>query len=257
MTYSILGPKYRKLLNFSRRILTARRRLAVFVILIVFLANACAIDRSPGIAEGNRQRQILLFSAERAIQDEWQPILIRGETEYRVTAESGKVAIRAVGQRSASGLMRRVRVDAMRCPIINWSWRLDRLQESADITVKEKEDVAAALFLLFGDPGFLPNPRRVPSLRYVWTNERTPVEALVDSPYLPGVVKSIVVRSGSTPSDWFIETRNVLKDFERAFGYVPQDAIEAIVLFTDNDQTQEPVIAYYGWGRMVCQTDRP
>ena len=47
-----------------------------------------------------------------------------------------------------------------------------------------------------------------------------------------------------------------LKDFERAFGYTPKEAIEAIALFTDNDQTKEPVLAYYEWGRLECRTDR-
>ena len=36
-------------------------------------------------------------------------------------------------------------------------------------------------------------PKQVPSLRYVWTNQRMDVESIVDSPYLPGTVKSLVV----------------------------------------------------------------
>ena len=202
------------------------------------------------------QRQLLLFSAERAIQDEWQEILIRGETEYRVTASAGRVAIRAIGQDSASGLVRRVQVNPVNCPKIEWSWRVDQLQETADIRLKEKEDVAASIYLMFGDPGLLLTPKQVPSLRYVWTNQQMDVESIVDSPYLPGTVKSLVVRSGSRQPEWFIESRNILKDFERAFGYTPKEAIEAIALFTDNDQTKEPVLAYYEWGRLECRTDR-
>ena len=139
------------------------------------------------------QRHVPLFSAERAIQDEWQEILIRGKTEYRVTASAGRVAIRAIGQNSASGLLRRVQVDPVNCPKIEWSWRVDQLQETADIRVKEKEDVAASIYLMFGDPGLLLTPKQVPSLRYVWTNQRMDVESIVDSPYLPGTVKSLVV----------------------------------------------------------------
>ena len=90
-------------------------------------------------------------------------------------------------------------------------------------------------------------------LRYVWTNRRVDVESIVDSPYLPGIVKSIVVeRSGSKKAEWLVETRNILKDFERAFGHAPKEAIEAIALFTDNDQTKEPVIAYCEWARVEC-----
>lgn len=233
-----------------------RRRLRVPVIVALFLFNACAMPKAGDISQGQAQRQILLFAAERAIQDEWQQIPIRGETEYRVTANGGRVAIRAVGQRFASGLMRRVQVDPVNCPQIEWSWRVDQLQETADIGVKEKEDVAASIFLLFGDPGLWLAPKQVPTLRYVWTNRRVDVESIVDSPYLPGIVKSIVVRSGSKQAEWLVETRNILKDFERAFGHAPKEAIEAIALFTDNDQTKEPVIAYYEWARVECEANR-
>lgn len=230
------------------------RKLRVPVIFALFFFNACAMQKTNGASDRQIQRQVLLFSADRAIQDEWQQIPIRGETEYRVTATTGRVAIRAIGQRSASGLMRRVQVNPVNCPQIEWSWRVDQLQETADIGVKEKEDVAASIFLLFGDPGLLLTPKPVPTLRYVWTNKRVDVESIVDSPYLPGIVKSVVVRSGSKEQEWFLESRNILQDFERAFGYTPKEAIEAIALFTDNDQTKEPVLAYYEWARAICQT---
>ena len=232
------------------------RKRQVLVFVALFLFNACAMQQTGGVAQDQPQRHVPLFSAERAIQDEWQEILIRGKTEYRVTASAGRVAIRAIGQNSASGLLRRVQVDPVNCPKIEWSWRVDQLQETADIRVKEKEDVAASIYLMFGDPGLLLTPKQVPSLRYVWTNQRMDVESIVDSPYLPGTVKSLVVRSGSRQPEWFIESRNILKDFERAFGYTPKEAIEAIALFTDNDQTKEPVLAYYEWGRLECRTDR-
>jgi hypothetical protein len=219
---------------------------------VLLLCSSCSTDKTIALADLPLRQEIVLFAAERAIQDEWQPIRIRGETEYRVTAGAGRIAIRAIGQNSASGLLRRVQINPVNCPQIQWSWRVDRLQETADIGARDKEDVAASIFLIFGDPGLLPSPKPVPSLRYVWTNRRVDVEALVDSPYLPGIVKSVVVRSGSA-QEWFVESRNILADFERAFGYVPKADIEAIALFTDNDQTKEPVLAYYEWARAICQ----
>ncbi len=197
-----------------------------------------------------------MFSAETVIQDEWQQVPIRGETEYRIVAVDGKVAIRAVGRHSASGLMRRVHFKAVDCPKVSWSWQVDELQNTADLAVREKEDVAASIFFLFGDPGILMSPVAVPALRYVWTNEKTPVDAIIDSPYLPDVVKSVVVRSGLAPSAWPVENRDILKDFEGAFGHPPKETIQAIALFTDNDQTKEPARAYYAWAHATCQPSR-
>jgi len=224
-------------------------------VLVIFLAGSCSTISQFEISQTHPQKHQLLFSAERVIQDEWQHVPMRGETEYRLTATDGKTAIRAIGRQSASALMRRVQVDPINCPQVSWSWHVDQLQDTAEIAVKEKEDVAASIFFLFGDPGLMISPALVPTLRYVWTSKQTPVETIVDSPYLPGVVKSIVVRSGINPSPWPVESRNILEDFIRAFGYTPREVIEAIALFTDNDQTKEPVTAYYEWARSSCKTD--
>ena len=98
-----------------------------------------------------------------------------------------------------------------------------------------------------------PAGKPVPTLRYVWTNGNVPTGDIVDNPYLPGIVRSIVVESGTDRiGGWITERRNVIQDFLNAFGYRPAERIHAVVLFTDNDQTQEPVEAYYGSGRMLC-----
>jgi len=159
--------------------------------------------------------------------------------------------IRAEGKNSASGLIRPFNIDTKDCPRFEWRWRVDQLQKSANLNDKKREDVAASIFLLFGDPGFMSSPEPVPTLRYVWTNEQHLKEDVIDNPYLPGVVRSIVIRTGES-GRWFTESRDIKKDYENAFGEPPTEWIHAIALFTDNDQTKEPVIAYYKWARVQC-----
>jgi len=178
---------------------------------------------------------------------------LRGGTDYRIVTTDGRLAIRATGHRSASALIRRVRIDPARCPRLAWSWRADSLQRSADLRHRSADDVAASLFVLSGDPGFLADPDPVPTLRYVWTNERVPAGSVVDSPYMPGVVRSLVVRSGEAQlGRWLVERRDLARDFERAFGRRLDAEVGALALFTDNDQTGEPVISYYEWVGAEC-----
>ncbi len=40
--------------------------------------------------------------------------------------------------------------------------------------------------------------------------------------------------------------RNVVQDFRFAFGRYPPDKVQVIALWSDIDQTDEPVEAYYG-----------
>ena len=214
--------------------MTTPLRIAFVVVFVTGCATTPRLDTDPRRASSGAH----LFDAVTAIQDEWQHLVLRGETEYRLALMDGRIAIRAVGRKSASGLIRRVTIDPAKCPIIEWSWSVTKIQHSADLRVKDREDVAASVFLLFGDPGFLFDPKPVPTLRYVWTNGTLPAEAIIDNPYLPGTVRSIVVESGTDKiGSWVTERRNVVEDFVSAFGYRPTERIHAIVLFTDNDQT--------------------
>jgi hypothetical protein len=54
---------------------------------------------------------------------------------------------------------------------------------------------------------------------------------------------------------WSIESRHVVDDYIAAFGEPPNDNIHAVVLFTDNDQTSEPVVAYYEWAKLTCMNE--
>lgn len=228
-------------------------RLSVAIILMALLA-ACQEDETRYEAAGKKQSGVAIFNATTVIQDGWRQLPIRGKTEYHLTAADGGVAIRAEPKNSASGLIRAVAIDIENCPILEWRWRVDRLQESADLTSKTKEDVAASMFLLFGDPGFIGRPNPVPTLRYVWTNTKHSKDDVIDSPYLPGVVRSIVIRTGDA-GNWFTEKRDVLRDYEHAFGAAPENRLHAVALFTDNDQTREPALALYRWAKVHCRQE--
>ena len=238
-------------MNANRRASTTARQIFVLLILSLPACSGVPQTNDRGLDPVARNK---LFSAATTIQDQWQHLPLRGTTEYQLAVMDGQLGIRAIGRKSASGLIRRVSVDPEKCPIIEWSWGVKRIQPDADLHVKEAEDVAASMFLMFGDPGFLFDPKPVPTIRYEWTNDRLPVDAIIDNPYLSGTVRSIVVESGDKQAGaWVIERRNMSKDYEKAFGYPQKKNIQAIALFTDNDQTLQPVEAYYGLARVVCE----
>ncbi len=195
---------------------------------------------------------LLLADPAAPLAEAWTHQRFGNATEYQGIVLDGVAAIRAVGRNSASGLYRDFRYGIAEHPWIEWTWRVDRLQRSADIRVKAGEDYAAALFLIFGRPSML--NRDVPTLVYVWTSARNPEGSILDSPYHPGTTRNIVVRSGEKQlGQWLRERRNVVDDFRRAFGREPPETVEVIALFTDNDQTGEPVDTYYGAVRALPQ----
>lgn len=193
---------------------------------------------------------LLVADPAAPLAEAWTHQSFGAATEYKGIVLDGVAAIRATGRKSESGLYRDFRYRIAEHPWIEWTWRVNRLQRTADISVKEGEDYAAALFLIFGRPSML--NRDVPTLAYVWTSARFPEGSIVDSPYHPGTTRNIVVRSGEKQlSQWLRERRNVVNDFRRAFGREPPETLEVIALFTDNDQTGEPVETYYGTVRAL------
>ena len=211
----------------------ASRLLGVFVLVISSMSSAKAAD------------SILLADPKLPLAQTWTHQRFIGETDYQTTILDGVPAIRAIGRNSASGLYRDVNYRIFAYPWLEWMWRTERLQRTADIRVKDREDFAAAVFLIFGRPSLL--NRDVPTLAYVWTGDHPAVGSIVDSTHHPGVVRYLVVRGGADNlGRWMHERRNVMDDFRRAFGRDPPQLVQVIALFTDNDQTRESVESYYG-----------
>lgn len=230
------------------------RRIVGLVMLLPFALSACAAPQPLQFETTPEATALAVFDPATVLQDEWMHLPLHGTTDYRLAYLDGHLAFRAEPWNSASGLIRRVAIDVDRCPTLEWHWRVDRLQPDADLRTREGDDVAASIFLLFGDPGVLNDPVSVPTLRYVWTNDRVIEDAVIESPYLPGIVHNLVVESGSRQlGTWVTERRDMAADFYRAFGHKPGDGVGAIAIFTDNDQTGQPALAHYGAARVLCR----
>ena len=210
-----------------------------------FQLFAVAVILTAPISSAGAGAPLVLADPTVMLQQAWTHQSFGTATHYETVTVDGVPAIRAIGRESASGLYRDTPYRVEEHPWLEWTWRVDQLQRTADIRVKSREDFAAAIFLIFGHPSMI--NRDVPTLAYVWTSDRVPAGAVVNSPHHPGSVRSVVVRSGGAHlGRWMHERRNVLDDFRRAFGQEPLDAVEIVALFTDSDQTGEPVEAYYG-----------
>jgi hypothetical protein len=212
---------------------------------LAWIVGAVVAGASSATSISAEEPILLLADPTAPIEQTWIHERFTGETDYQRTKLDGMAAIRAIGHRSASGLYRDVDYRLADHPWLEWTWRVEKLQRTADIRVKNREDFAAAVFLIFGHPSML-NPD-VPTLAYVWTSELLPEGSVVVSPHHPGSVRDVVVRSGTSELEqWLHERRNVAEDFRRAFGQDPPATVGVLALFTDNDQTGEPVEAYYG-----------
>ncbi len=224
------------------------------------LLTACASQ--PELArEGSFERQDVLYDPALAIEQGWLAMSLSPNgrlTDFRLDSTQGRLSIRAEGRSSDSGLVLPVNIDVEGCPYLEWDWRVEKLQEGASLYEADLEDVAASLWVMFGDPepgpwGAITAPKPVPTLRYVWTTDKIQEETIIDSPSQPGLIRSIVVQGGIvSPLAWESEKRDLAADYQAAFGGQPKSNVLALALVTGNYHTQEPVVAHYGAARLRC-----
>lgn len=213
---------------------------------------ACASPSADRARPGTDGR-FVVFDPASGDLDRWEHYVLRKEkTRYRVTDTPYGRLLEARGRGSASILLRVFDAPVpRRCRGLSWHWWVAELQSSAVLTEKPRHDVGASIFVAFGDPGVF-RDRPVPTLQYVWTNRRVEPDRVITGPYRADHLRTIVVRRGVARDGPVSESRDLLADYRRAFGAAPEAGVHAVAFFTDNDDTEEPVTAYYGPVALQC-----
>lgn len=193
---------------------------------------------------------------------DWQELTfkkIESHTRYSLVKDGNAIVVKAVSDASASGLIRKIKIDPKTHPIIRWQWKVTRVYHNGDVTKKDGDDYPARIYVTFErDPkamGIIEKTKSFlaeqvygeclpfASINYIWAN-KTPVGTVVPSPYTDRS-RMIVVESGKAMlNTWIVEERNILDDYVRAFGEKPF-MISGIAIMTDSDNTKESATAFY------------
>lgn len=206
------------------------------------------------------------FSAMRpgsALPAGWAPAdvpNIKVRTRYTLVDDGGVTVIRADSESGAAGLSRPLRVDPVEFPWLRWRWKINNTIEKADLRTREGDDFPARLYVMFDYPleklSFVERQRlrlaralfdpHLPAatLCYVWDGKAA-VETIAPSAYT-GRVKLIVVESGATRLQQWVEMeRNIASDFRAAFGEDPP-LVSSMAIATDTDNTGAVATSFFG-----------
>lgn len=189
-------------------------------------------------------------------------------TQYRMVELGGERVLEASAETAVAGLLHPLDLDPNERPIIEWRWRIDGTVAGADIGERGLDDAPARIVLAFdGDKSTLPLREQMffervkllaghempyAMLMYVWDNTRAP--DTVTRNFHTSRIQKIVVQSGPrNVRDWLSYRRDIVADYERAYGTRPGRLI-AVGVLTDSDNMRESVRAWYGDIRL---TKRP
>lgn len=180
------------------------------------------------------------------LPDGWEIRKVPGTdvTKYRVDpsgADGAGVLVMEADNASATFATQLKTVDLRRTPLLRWRWRVLEYPRDADGRVAERDDQAIGIYVSYG--GILGQK----SIAYRWESD-TPVGTEGDARYAAGVVKVhwIAVRNQADGTgEWRVDERNVAADFQRVFGFIPDDPIIAV---TSNSQyTGSRAVAELDW----------
>lgn len=184
----------------------------------------------------------------------------RDRTEFMLVKDGSEVVLAARSQAAVAGLVAAVQIDPREFPMLTWRWKVANLLETSDLTKRKGDDFPARVYVIFDfDRSRLSLGTRMKmrmaklfygaeipaaALCYVWDSE-APVETIAPNAYSDRV-RMIVVRSGARHlGQWMTEQRDVLADYEAAFGEQPS-GISGIAVATDTDDTGESTRAWFG-----------
>ena len=196
------------------------------------------------------------------LPDGWRHLTfesISRHTRYMFVRENGRVVLKAVSEKSASGITKAVKIDPRSYPVIEWEWKVGNVISKGDVNRKKGDDYPARIFITFEydirqndiiekskseEFSLLTDPSSSPSaINYIWgSNAREGL--IVASPFSNRVAMSVVRSGPENLNTWLKERRNVYQDYLKFFGKEPP-MITGIVIMTDSDNTGESATACY------------
>lgn len=205
---------------------------------VLYISLACLT--LPFWAGAGGAAELLIDDFSNGLNRGWEVEEFSGRTRYEPGVEDGRPCLKAVSNATASGLFLKVDLDPVDTPILSWSWKVKNILSKGDARSKDGDDYAARIYVVFPSFFFW----RTRAINYIWAN-RLPQGRMIPNAYSKNAMMFAVQSGPDKTGQWLTEERNVVDDFQRAFGE-KMPRIGAIAIMTDTDNTGETAEACYG-----------
>jgi hypothetical protein len=181
----------------------------------------------------------------------WETKVFTGDTVYSIGEYEGRLALKALSNHAASGLVLQKKIDLTKTPYLNWSWLAKKQLLGLDERSKSGDDFVARIYVVI-DGGFL--FWKTQSLNYVWSSNQE-IGLVWDNPFAGSNVKMMSIQGKqSKTGQWYEEKRNVYQDLidtlgDKGSAEANLDAyqyIDIVAIMTDTDNSETDAESYYG-----------
>ena len=165
---------------------------------------------------------------------------VKGETTWSLDSNGNGNFIRAEAEGKGSGLGKEIKIDLLKTPFINITWKVEKDLSGIVENSKKGHDYAARVFVI-KKTGSTPLSNR--AINYVFSSNNDVGENW-PSPYTKKSIDYVLSSTKDNLNTWVSVKANVKEDFMRLLG-IDVSEISGIAIMTDTDNSKLKAISYY------------
>ncbi len=194
----------------------------------------------------------LLFSnialAEKVIvfnftEDEFKTLKVKkvkGETTWRLGSNENGNFIKAEAEGKGSGLGKEVKIDLLKTPFINITWKVEKDLSGIDEKTKKGHDYAARVFVIKKTGSTMLSNR---AINYVFSSNQS-VDENWRSPYTKKSIDYVLSTTKDNLDKWVTVKANV-KDHFKKFHDLDLVDLTGVAIMMDTDNSKLKAISYF------------
>jgi hypothetical protein len=165
---------------------------------------------------------------------------VKGKTTWTLGANQNGNFIKAEAEGKGSGLGKEVKINLLKTPFINITWKVEKDLSGIVENSKKGHDYAARVFVIKKTGSTALSNR---AINYVFSSN-SEVGKNWPSPYTKKSIDYVLSSTKDNSNVWVTVKANVKEDFMKLHGIEVLD-ISGVAIMTDTDNSKLKAIAYY------------
>ena len=165
---------------------------------------------------------------------------VKKETTYTLGSNENGNFLKAEAEGKASGLGIEKKINLLKTPFINITWKVEKDLFGIDEQSKKGHDYAARVFVIKKTGATALSNR---AINYVYSSNNE-VDKYWRSPFTKKSIDYVLASTKNNLNEWVTVKANV-KDHFKKLHMIDVNEIEGVAIMTDTDNSKKLAIAYY------------
>ena len=165
---------------------------------------------------------------------------VKGKTTYTFGSNENGNYLKAEAEGKASGLGKKVKINLIKTPFINITWKVEKDLTGINEQSKKGHDYAARVFII-KKTGITALSNR--AINYVFSSNNI-IGKHWRSPFTKNSIDYVLATTQDNLNEWVSVKANVKEHFNKLHD-IDVNEIDGVAIMTDTDNSKLPAIAYY------------